>query len=72
MQAGIEEDQLVLSLEPEAAAIFAKTSVLSSNDRENGIAFENNSQFMVIDLGGIFYEIKLFVFFFCCCCFFVY
>jgi hypothetical protein len=47
----------VLSLEPEAAAIFAKTSVLSSNDSENRIAFNNNSQFMVIDLGGIFYEI---------------
>ncbi|XP_053373617.1 heat shock 70 kDa protein 12A-like [Mercenaria mercenaria] len=52
VQAGIPEGQLFLALEPEAAAIFTKTAVLSTNNSDETGAFENDSQFMVIDLGG--------------------
>ncbi|XP_053373616.1 heat shock 70 kDa protein 12A-like [Mercenaria mercenaria] len=52
VQAGIPESQLLLALEPEAAAIFCRTAVLSTNKSDEAGAFKKDSQFMVIDLGG--------------------
>jgi hypothetical protein len=67
MQAGIPRDQLILSLEPEAAVIYCKELVVSwakeqkpnLEQRAKLHTFDPGSQFMVLDLGGCFSFIAL-------------
>ncbi|XP_061186212.1 heat shock 70 kDa protein 12A-like [Saccostrea echinata] len=52
-QAGIKGDQLILALEPEAAAIFCKQIALSKQNDESEIsAYQPGKKFMVVDCGG--------------------
>ncbi|XP_048746807.2 heat shock 70 kDa protein 12A-like [Ostrea edulis] len=53
IQAGIEDDKLVLALEPESAALLCKQLALTKGvDDINIKMFDTGSKFMVVDCGG--------------------
>ncbi|CAC5364375.1 unnamed protein product [Mytilus coruscus] len=61
-KAGIDKDNLTLALEPECAAMFCRYLAIykSSKDHEMDLkAFDENSRFMVVDLGGGTIDITL-------------
>lgn len=47
-QAGIENNQLSIALEPEAAALYCK----KQSDKKGDDLFQVDSRFLVVDLGG--------------------
>jgi hypothetical protein len=52
-QAGIEDDKLVLALEPESAALLCKQLALTKGADDIHIKmFDTGSKFMVVDCGG--------------------
>jgi hypothetical protein len=51
-QAGIKGNQLMLALEPEAAAMFCKQMALSKTDDLEVSAYQPGKKFMVVDCGG--------------------
>lgn len=59
MQAGIPKDQLILSLEPEAASIYCQylpTTKLAGS--EGFVMSKIGTTYMVVDLGGTFYTYR--------------
>jgi len=52
LQAGIQDNRLLLALEPEAAAIYCKDVSVRKSDDSELISFEPGEQFVLIDLGG--------------------
>ncbi|XP_056006367.1 heat shock 70 kDa protein 12A-like [Ostrea edulis] len=53
IQAGIEDDKLVLALEPESAALLCKQlALIKGVDDINIKMFDTGSKFMVVDCGG--------------------
>ena len=56
MQAGIQDNQLVLALEPEGAAIFCKEITVKKGGQQGTSdcleTFQPGAMFLLIDLGG--------------------
>ena len=58
LQAGIEDKQLTLALEPEAAAIYCKQIAIQRFEKDDKTilsAFEPGTKFLLLDLGGMRY-----------------
>lgn len=53
LQAGIEDDQLLLAYEPEVASIFCKEISVDAKKNSFINALNPGQQFMVLDLGGM-------------------
>ena len=53
LQAGIQDENLVLALEPEAASIFCKHDSLQLQQRTEIASFTPGSKYIVLDAGGI-------------------
>jgi len=56
LQAGIPDDQLMLALEPESAAIYCKDMALRKTEGIDGIllkAFNPGQKYIVVDCGGM-------------------
>ena len=64
-QAGIKDEQLLLALEPECAALLCKHLALTKKaDECNVRTFDPDSKFMVVDCGGMLFFLLKYRFYF--------